>query len=206
MKKILGVSALILMPLVSCTYGPLTRQAMITNVALRPGTTDFVAAVHVRIFRPPTGFSAFPDGGKPKTLEEYGPFYLCDAHGRTALLLGRLDRPREFIPDFEPWAIGWQADTLYVKFTGQTGTTVRDLDHSIYFTWVKEGGFSRISKSPDPSITALTSSGVNGLPGPAILVSKGPWDIRISTAIGQASERAFILNQETGDLSGTPRL
>ena len=98
----LGVSALILMPLVSCTYGPLTRQAMITNVALRPGTTDFVAAVHVRIFRPPTGLSAFPDGGKQKTLEEYGLFYLCDAHRRTASLLGRLNRPKEFISGSKP--------------------------------------------------------------------------------------------------------
>lgn len=203
--KILGVVAVTLAPLVSCTYGPSTRQAMITNVALRPGTTDFVAAVHVRIFRPPTGLAAFPDGGIPKTLREYGLFYLCDSHERTARLLGRLDRPSEFLSGSEPWAIGWQADTLYVKFTGQTGTTIRDLNHAVYFAWVKEGGFSRISKSPDPSITPLTSSGVNGLPGPAILVSKGPWDIGISTAIGLVSQQAFILDKETGDLSGTPR-
>ena len=135
--KILGVVAVTLAPLVSCTYGPSTRQAMITNVALRPGTTDFVAAVHVRIFRPPTGLAAFPDGGTPKTLQEYGLFYLCDSQGRTARLLGRLDRPSEFISGSEPWAIGWQADTLYVKFTGQTGTTVRDLNHTVYFAWVK---------------------------------------------------------------------
>ena len=116
MQMILGVSALILMTLVGCTYGPLTRQASIANVALRPGTTGFAAAVHVHIFRPPTGLSAFPDGGKQKTLEEYGLFYLCDAHRRTASLLGRLNRPKEFISGSEPWAIGWQADTLYVKF------------------------------------------------------------------------------------------
>jgi hypothetical protein len=58
---------------------------------------------------------------------------------------------------------------------------------------------------PRPIDYRATSSGVNGLPGPAILISKGPWGIGISTVLGEVSQQAFILDKETGDLSGTPR-
>lgn len=87
-----------------------------------------------------------------------------------------------------------------MKILGVVAVTLAPLVSCTY----GPSAFSRISTSPDPSIAPLSSSGVNGMPGPAMLVSKGPWDIGISNAIGQVSQQAFILDKETGDLSGVP--
>jgi hypothetical protein len=200
MKFTLGVGLVAIASLVaSCTYGPAKGQAMITNVAVRPGTRQFAVAVRVHVFRPPTGLSAFPDGGKPKTFEEYGLFYLCDAERRTARLLGRVDRPGELIANAEPWIAGWDEETLVVRFSGQSGTDTHASKEPVYFTWTEGSRFVR--KDLVPSVSGQTSAGINGLPGPMILVSHGAWDIDVSTQAGRPPLRAFVLDKESGQLS-----
>ena len=105
----------------ACGHGEPVERASIQNVAVQPGTNLLAALVKYERFRPPTGLSAFPDGGVPQVLELRADLYRLDAAsaavlGRTSIQASSRNRVA-----FEPWIAGWQDDTLYLSIRGCPG-------------------------------------------------------------------------------------
>lgn len=105
----------------ACTYGPPVEQRAIINVAVQPGTTTAAVMVRYQKLQPPTGLTAFPDGGVPRMLEQRAELYVIDLG--TGRVLGHSSRPA---PDdrrvsFEPWVLGWEDGHIDVQATGCPG-------------------------------------------------------------------------------------
>jgi hypothetical protein len=111
----LGTSA------VACTYGPPELQVSIANHVTRRSDALFAFAVHYAWVRRPTGLSAFPDGGRWRTLNEAGAVYTCDTLSLAVERLWQSDRPDGIRSGFEPWMGPWTEDGLYVSLRGYRG-------------------------------------------------------------------------------------
>lgn len=114
-----GIAVLVL--LAGCTYGPPEERAYIENVAIRPGSYQFAVAVLYTRFRPPTGISAFPDGGKPRYLEKSAAVYLVDASTDEIVEIARLQAPEQLQSSFGVHLVGWKGARLYVQLSGCPG-------------------------------------------------------------------------------------
>lgn len=107
--------------LLGCTYGPPEYRGKIENAALLDDGRVAVSYTQL-VSRPPTGLSAFPDGGKPKVLHEKMLVALVDRDGSTREL-ARFDN--HALPGGGNIWVSWAAADpghLYVTLGGQTTT------------------------------------------------------------------------------------
>jgi hypothetical protein len=114
----------------ACTYGPPRLDTRIENHAISPDSQLAAYAVHSIVVRPPTGLSAWPDGGVAKVLAEAGAIYVCDAKNSTIRRLWRGDRPAAIRSAFSVWLGPWTSEGVYFSLRGEstpttTGSTVR---------------------------------------------------------------------------------
>jgi hypothetical protein len=114
----------------ACTYGPPHLDTKIENHAISPDSQLAAYAVHSIVRRPPTGLSAWPDGGVAKVLAEAGAVYVCDAKNSTIRRLWRGDRPDSIRSAFSIWLGPWTTDGIYFSLRGEatpttTGSSVR---------------------------------------------------------------------------------
>ena len=114
-------AALASLALVACTYGPPRRTQHVAGV-LDDSTRATVAILQAyHVHRPPTGLSAFPDGGVARTIEEGIEVLRCDRASGRVTLLARILRGPDIRSEFSATPVRWQGDTLVVRLHGSTG-------------------------------------------------------------------------------------
>ncbi len=78
-----------------------------------------LVAIHYQRLRPPTGLSAFPDGGKPRILEQVARLYLVDASERAVSALTLQVAPDSLWESFSASVRGVLGDTTaFLQLTG----------------------------------------------------------------------------------------
>lgn len=107
--------------LVACTYGPTETHRRIQNVAMNADGTRVAVVVKIESYRPATGFAAFPDGGVPKMLLQAAHLYVVNVVSPAVEQRISVAAPREHRNSFNPWLIGWDGDSVYMKITGCAG-------------------------------------------------------------------------------------
>ena len=119
-----------------CTYGEPEVSARVQNVALSEDSRYLAAAVIFERYRPPTGLSAFPDGGVRKLLEQRADLYIIDLVRREIVLEATAAAPESQRSSFSPWIVGWSGTRVYMKITGCPesfrGCGQSDLSSSLY--------------------------------------------------------------------------
>lgn len=112
------VLVLVLALVVACTYGPPEDRLAVQNVAVKPDGSRVAVVVLFERRRMATGLAAFPDGGRPKMLEQRADVYVLSLPARTVLSRNAFPAPDEHFHSFRPWASGWEGDTLFVRLSG----------------------------------------------------------------------------------------
>ena len=67
----------------ACTYGPSQERVRIEQVMAVPDSYRAHVVVSHEVFHPPTGLSAFPDGGRAKFVTRRIRHYVVDSEART---------------------------------------------------------------------------------------------------------------------------
>ena len=118
----------LLLLLSACTYGPEEDDARIEQVLRLGDSTEGVAVVWHQVFRPPTGISTFPDGGRPKILGQRAMLFRLDVSTRTATRILTQEAPDEHGQAFDLRVVGLTSpDTLYLSLTGTSPVEGHDL-------------------------------------------------------------------------------
>lgn len=166
---------------VSCSYGPPKVHVGITNCRAKPGSHVIAIAIDYRRVREPTGLNRFPDGGRAKVLEEEVRVYVYDA---TTGALGRvatLPHPSAMSTSCEPWILGWHGGMLHFKLSGQSGTSVADIENLVTVVYrVESDGEVNLLNDAPVGIEAQRNTGPFPK-GPYIRVSHGHDSIDIRT-------------------------
>ena len=110
--------ALLCLIIGACTYGPAQTRVTIDGTMTKPNSRVFAAAIRTEVFRPPTGLSAFPDGGVQRTDRQSVAFYAGDVDSGTVRALATLAAPSEVWTGFAATLLGWNADAVYAVVTG----------------------------------------------------------------------------------------
>lgn len=116
-----AISVALSLRTLGCTYGEPVERAIIQNVAVKPGSSVLAAMLRYERFRPPTGLSAFPDGGVPRVLELRADVCILDMASGTVLRRAEIAAPAANRVSFGPWIAGWERDTLFLSMTGCPG-------------------------------------------------------------------------------------
>jgi hypothetical protein len=132
----------------SCTYGPPEDRA-VAHALRVPDTRTFLLSVHHERFRPPTGLSAFPDGGTTRTLLHELRFYRADAESGTARLWASMPAPRRLWSAFSVSMVGAAPDTLYAALSGCPGNECwGDLRERVLYRVTAEGAALEVDSVP----------------------------------------------------------
>lgn len=103
----------------ACTYGPEQERVRLGQIIRVGDSHQALAVTQYERFRPPTGVTAFPDGGKAQVLERRARLYLVNASERTASLLTEHVAPDSLWESFSLSVRGLVGDTVsYVALTG----------------------------------------------------------------------------------------
>jgi hypothetical protein len=150
----------------ACTYGPEEQRIRIEQIV--PLGDSFLALVTVRHdrFRPPTGLSAFPDGGKALILRRRALQYLVDGRERTARLFVEREAPDELWESFHMRVAGLDGDSVvYVAMTGcpRGGECWGELQRTSYHRVTMDGSVRAVDGVPDRA----------GLPGTMLARRQG---------------------------------
>jgi hypothetical protein len=193
--SLISIWILIMSTLFFRPYGPVNYQTKITNVALRPGTSEFAVAVHIHNFRLRGGDSPI------KTLAEHDVISICDVNKRTCQLLGRLDPPKEVISmPLSGAKVGWENNAPILELVAQTGYSAADLLHTFYFIWNPANGFIPAADLPGRVLNPVGYSGFYQQPGPQITLNNDETDITVSLDNVKPARRAFTVDKKSGNI------
>jgi hypothetical protein len=176
-----------LLPLCSCSYGPVTASHRFTNAMPEPGGHRFAVVLLTTESREPRGFlSRFPDGGRPKILSEKMALWLCDADRGTAARVATLPKPADTSSDFSAWIVGWdppgESSGVYVEVSGRRGET----SDSRFLRWLL-----RIGVGLDPGVgTAVTFLPNEAARPPAQGPLRGGRELQVSLGADTIAVRA----------------
>ncbi|OVE76032.1 hypothetical protein BVX97_02530 [bacterium E08(2017)] len=125
----------------SCTYGPAQTRSQIHNVRAKPDSHTIAVSVSYSHFRDATGINAFPNGGVPKVLDEEARIYVCDVHTREVRKVAAISPPERVRLGWSPWVLGWVDDSLFFQLSGQSGTSLKDIQNSspVYYSVTSDG-------------------------------------------------------------------
>jgi hypothetical protein len=144
-----------------CTYGTPEDHVNVQNVALRPDGTRIAVIVRYRRTRPPTGLSAFPDGGVARVLAQRADLYVVDLRSRTLAYRGEVPAPPDHSVSFSPWLMGWEGDTVYFKITGCPGSPGAEcygpLVRTSVYALSATGQLARARSLPTPVLVSTRS-------------------------------------------------
>lgn len=116
-RRAAGLLALVLLG--ACTYGPEEERRTVEQVLRLGDGYEAVVVVRLDRFRPPTGLTAFPDGGKTKMLERRARLYVVDAVDRTVRVLAELSAPDDVWEAYDVHIRALAGDSVaYVASTG----------------------------------------------------------------------------------------
>jgi hypothetical protein len=116
-------TAVVVLLLGGCTYGPPRLEVRMANHVFASGTSLAAFAVYAGWLQSPTGVSTFPDGGRPRILAEAAAVYTCDTVTLSVHRVWRIDRPESIRSGFSPWLGPWLPEGLYVSLRGYGTTT-----------------------------------------------------------------------------------
>jgi hypothetical protein len=166
-----------------CTYGPPEDRVNVQNVALRPDGSRIAVIVRYRRTQPPTGLSAFPDGGVARVLAQRADLYVVDLRSRTLAYRGEVPAPPDHSVSFSPWLMGWDSDTVYFKITGCPGSPGAECYGSLVRTSVyalsATGQLAPAGSSPTPVLVSTRSSASEYL-----IVGVEPYRVSIGVRLG----------------------
>lgn len=150
-----------------CTYGPPEEHVAVQNVVVAPDGSRLAAIVKYERYRPPTGLTAFPDGGVPLELELRADLYIASPDSGQVLARAELPAEPGQRVSFAPWALGWAGETVFVKATGCPGRRGDSCDPAektmAYFAWTSEHGFVRVPGPPPCWQSASSAPGARFL-------------------------------------------
>ena len=195
-----GVFLLCSMLLSSCTYGPPRIDTSIENVRAQPGAHIVAVSVKYRQFREPTGINTFPNGGVPRVLDEKAKIYLCNLDTLEVNRVVSMSPTGSMNTSWQPWVLGWVNGSLYFKLTGQSGTTLKDIQNrkTLIYKVSLDGKLSEVKEVPD-DIAFQHNTGP--LPqGVFVRVSKGHNHINLKTEMLKEWQTMFKTDNTEGEL------
>ncbi|MFW6040055.1 MAG: hypothetical protein ACOC9N_03150 [Gemmatimonadota bacterium] len=173
---------LFLVLLTGCTYGPEQERVWIVDVERRPESRTFVAAVKYQRFRPPTGLSAFPNGGRERVLEQAAVLYRVDVATDDVHRVARIEAPEELRSTFAVHILGWRGERWYFTLSGCPGRQCNpELRRFRHFLVAPDGTIRPLGARPDD---------LDGSPG---MVARAPGEdvyMRISSNFGSVRVRS----------------
>jgi hypothetical protein len=167
----------------ACTYGPAEDHVNVQNVALRPDGARVAVIVRYRRTQPPTGLSAFPDGGVARVIAQRADLYVVDPRSRTFVHRGETQAPRDQSVSFSPWLMGWDGDTVYFKITGCPGSPGAECHGPLVRTSVyalSATGHVAAAEPPAPPVLLST----RGEASEYLSVGVEPYGVSIGTRLG----------------------
>jgi hypothetical protein len=184
------LAAIVAMALLGCTYGPAEEVVHVQNVALRPDGRMLAAIVKYERTQPPTGLTAFPDGGVRRVLEQRADLYLLDLETMSLLFQGGIPAPPEHHVAFSPWLVGWADDRVYFHIRGCAGAPGAECHGALV-------GTSVFTLSPDSAIVATAAPAsvvLKSAVGEAEhFVSAGTESDGVSVGYGRGAPRVPVL-------------
>jgi len=184
----------------SCSYDSPVTSAHVANVMAKPDSHSIAVAVKYQKFREPTGINRFPNGGRPKILEQTAKIYVCDADTAKVKRVARITPEESVRLGWEPWILGWIGDTLYFQVTGQPGTTLQDIQSAnpLVYSIDADGRVSQHTEAPK-SLEFQNNTGP--LPqGTFVRISKGHNTIDVRTENTERLRTLFKTETKYGEL------
>lgn len=193
---------IVFISLAGCTYGPEQERARIENVAGKPGSYQFAVAVHYERFRPPTGLSSFPDGGKVKIIEQTAIIYKVDVGNREVVEIVHFDVPESLQSGFGVHVNGWSGNSVVFTLSGCAGPECHgDLRRRRHFEASPDHPLRELDEIPR-SLEKLPRM-LARAPGEThyMRISHGTREIRFRTVENASFEAGYRLG-DTGRLTG----
>lgn len=141
----------VLLHAVGCTYGPEEGRATLPQVVPLGDSYRALVVVEHERFRPPTGLSTFPDGGRRRHLARRARVVLIHARERTAEPFPWQAAPDSVWESFHLGVRGVEGDTVaYLAMTGcpRGGQCPPGLRATLAFRLSTAGGLRRIPDLP----------------------------------------------------------
>lgn len=198
---------MLLLALVSCTYGSARLDVVIENALGKPDSHTLAVAVNYRRVQDPTGLSAFPDGGSLVELEHRARVYLIDVDTQSIKLVADIGEVKEIPRPTGVWIQGWRNGAIYFSIRGygvksRSGDNVANIRRVNYRVY--EGQAPEQMGDFPVDLVSANNSGPLGKP-PFLRLSKGHNEIDIG--IDERPDRSNVTYRLTIDeLSGEPRL
>ena len=184
----------------ACTHGPPYVEARIENVRAKPGAHLFAVSVKVQQLRAPTGINRFPNGGVSKVLDEKAELYVYNLDTHDVKCVASLSPPDSMNTSWQPWILGWVNDTLFVKLTGQAGTTAKDFQtlNTVVYQIDADGD---VSEGVDLPKNLLFQNNTGPMPhGIFVRVKKGHQAIEVKTEAIEDWQRRVEIDDQRGEL------
>lgn len=147
--------SLVLVLATACTYGPEEERVVLGQIVGVGDSYEALVVIQYERFRPPTGLTAFPDGGKARILERWARLYSLDASERSASLLTEQAAPDSLWESFSVSVQGLAGDSIsYLRLTGcpRNGECHPRLQNSLLLSVSREGSVRAVADIPSDAL------------------------------------------------------
>lgn len=192
----------------ACTYGPPEHRVTVEQVVRLGDTYQALVVVRHDTFRPPTGLSAFPDGGKARYERRGSATHWIDARSLTSRLLIRVEAPDSVWESHGARIAGLGGDSVaYLRLTGcpRGGECYPGIDRTAVFRLTLSGGVTRVDSVP--AGTGLPGSMAARAPGEQAYVRFGTRGDSVTARFEEGVERRVLFRAGPGgSLTAIPRV
>ena len=143
--------SIVLVLATACTYGPEEERVVLGRIVGVRDSYEALVVIQYERFRPATGLTAFPDGGKAQILERWARLYSIDASARSASLLTEQAAPDSLWESFSVSVQGLAGDSIsYLRLTGcpRDGECHPRLQNSLLISVSRGGSVRTVADIP----------------------------------------------------------